>query len=90
MAISPTKYFNAETKGAENDSIYVHGQRIGIEKIQNLGIKVEQLEDDQDLQNAVMIAYHLMTLIFETTTSIKFIGSNLGKMWLKNEPIRRI
>ena len=81
-------YFNAEKKiGKGNDSIHVHGQRIGIQKLQELGIKVEKFEDNQDLQNAILRAYHLMTLIFEVSSSpIKFIVSNHRDMWVKRRP----
>jgi len=74
-------YFTAEE--TEHGSIHTHGQRIGIQKLQDLGMQVEMLENGQDLQTAVLTAYHLMTLIFETTTSAKFITSNNGKMWAK-------
>jgi len=78
-----TTYFNAEQK--EISSIHVHGQRIGIQKLQELEIRVEALEGTQDLQNAVLTSYHLMTLIFEASPSVNFIVSNHGKMWSKNQ-----
>ena len=71
-------YFNAE-----HGQIHVHGQRIGAEKLEELGLKLELLERDQNLQNDVLTAYHVMTLIFEMGPSIKFIASNRGKMWIK-------
>ena len=77
-------YFNAENT-EKHGSIHVHGQRIGIQQLQNLGIKVEPLEDQQELQTAVLTAYHLMTLIFETSTSVKFVASNKDRMWSKQE-----
>ncbi len=79
-------YFNAE-RTEDDAEIHVHGQRIGIQKLKYLGVKVEVLEDNQDLQTAVLTAYHLMTLIFETTPSVKFIVSNKGKMWSKNQQL---
>ncbi|MCY4047754.1 MAG: hypothetical protein OXF42_06610 [Candidatus Dadabacteria bacterium] len=76
-------YFNAEdTAGG---TIHVHGQRIGAEKLRELGVRVEMLEDTQELQTAVMTAYHLMTLIFERTLSSKFIADDGGKMWFKQQ-----
>ena len=78
-------YFNAEK--TRYGSIHVHGQRIGTGKLQELGIKLEFLEDDQDLQDDVLTAYHLMTLIFEMTDSIKFIVSSKGKSWFKNRAV---
>lgn len=76
-----TAYFNAEN--VDGEQIYVHGQRVGVEQIQALGLKVELLESNQDLQDTVLTAYHLMTLIFELSSSIKFIASSDGKMWAK-------
>lgn len=78
-----TTYFNAEQ--TDIGSIHVHGQRIGIQKLRELEITVEDLEGTQDLQNAVLTSYHLMTLIFEASPSVKFIVSNHGKMWSKNQ-----
>ena len=78
------KYFNAE-KTTDGQQIHVHGQRIGREKLRELGLKVEWLEEDQDLQEAVLTAYHLMTLIFEQTNAVKFIANHQGKMWVKSQ-----
>lgn len=77
-------YFNAEDT-PDYGQVHVHGQRIGAIKLRELGIKLKFLEDDQDLQNDVLTAYHLMTLIFEMGPSLKFIASNRGKMWVKKE-----
>lgn len=79
-------YFNAE-ETSDHGQIHVHGQRIGAEKLEEIGLKLEFLEKDQDLQNDVLTAYHLMTLIFEHTPSIKFIASHTGKMWIKQQQI---
>ncbi len=77
-------YFNAE-KTSDHGQVHVHGQRIGAAKLQELGLKLELLENDQNLQNDVLTAYHLMTLIFEMTSSLKFIASDRGKMWVKQQ-----
>ena len=79
-------YFNAEST-SDHGQIHVHGQRIGAAKLAELGLNLLFLEEDQDLQNDVLTAYHLMTLIFEMTPSVKFIASNRGKMWVKQVPI---
>ena len=86
MSNDTAEYFNAKnTKNTDHSQIHVHGQRIGTAKLQELGIKLELLEKNQALQNDVLTAYHLMTLIFETTASLKFIASNKGKMWAKQQ-----
>lgn len=75
-------YFNAEkVKGQEQ--IHVHGQRIGAGEIQQLGIKLKWLEEDQELQEAVLTAYHVVTLFFETQNSVKLIATNSGRSWIK-------
>ena len=78
-------YFNAE-RTSDHGQVHVHGQRIGAAKLEELGLTLEFLEDNQDLQNDVLTAYHLMTLIFEMSNSLKFIASDKGKMWVKKEP----
>ena len=77
-------YFNAEAI-PDHGQVHVHGQRIGAIKLQELGLNLRFFEDDQALQNDILTAYHLMTLIFEMTTSLKFIASDKGKMWVKQE-----
>ena len=39
-------------------------------------LMLEFIENNQDLQNDVLTSYHLMTLIFEMTPSLKFIASD--------------
>lgn len=77
-------YFNAEDTPSHGQ-VHVHGQRIGAEKLRELGLRLEFLEDNQGLQNDVLTSYHLMTLIFEMTPSLKFIASDRGKMWVKQQ-----
>ncbi len=76
------EYFNAENV-ARHGQIHVHGQRIGPANLKELGLHLEDLEDDQVLQDQVLTAYHLMTLIFEETAAVKFIASDQGKRWIK-------
>lgn len=77
-------YFNAE-KTKQHGQVHVHGQRIGVEKLKELGVKIESLENNQDLQNEVLTAYHLMTLIFEMGAAVKFIVNNNEKIWGKQQ-----
>ena len=74
-------YFNAEIT-PNHGQVHVHGQRIRAGKLKELGLKLEFLEDNQCLQNDVLTAYHL---IFSMTSSMKFIATNKGKMWVKQK-----
>ncbi len=72
------KYFN-DTK--EHKS---HGRRIDRDEARGVGVFVENMEDDQGLQDIVLTAYHLMTIMFEQSTSTKIIWSNHGQQWVRN------
>lgn len=63
-----------------------HGRRIDREEARSQEIIVEDLEDDQDLQEWVLTAYHLITIAFDQSPASKIIVSNSGKLWLKNLP----
>ncbi len=63
-----------------------HSRRIDRNEARELGIIVEDLENNQSLQDAALSLYHLFTLIFETTGVAKVITSSTGKRWVKSIP----
>ena len=67
-----------------HDSPNFHGQRIGYNDLQNLGLNVSLLEDSQTLQNSVMGLYHLATIHAENSPMTKMIMSNKMQSWVKN------
>jgi hypothetical protein len=72
------KYFN-------NPSFHKsHGRRISREEAREQGLHIVELESDQDLQDAVLTAYHTMTILFEKTTAAKIVINNTKKIWIKN------
>lgn len=73
------KHFNADVP-----DVYSHGQRIGINELKILGVNTTSLEINQELQEAVLSAYHLMTILFEQTPVFKFIATPT-EMWVKNQ-----
>lgn len=72
------KYF------ADNSHHKSHGRRIGRDEAASQGLVIEELEASQDLQEAVLTVYHLMTIWFEQTAATKIIWSSTGNQWLKN------
>jgi hypothetical protein len=60
-----------------------HGRRIDRDEARSVGIQVVDLESDQDLQDAVLTAYHAMTILFEQTVMVKAVWSNTQRQWLK-------
>jgi len=61
-----------------------HGHRISREAAEGIGVIIERLEDNQDLQEATLSAYHLVTLAFEKSPATKVIESNHDRRWIKN------
>jgi hypothetical protein len=61
-----------------------HGRRIDRDEARRQGVVIEDLEGSQDLQEAVLTAYHLMTLAFEQGASTKVIFTDHNRSWIKN------
>jgi hypothetical protein len=60
-----------------------HGRRIDRDEARVHGLDVEDLEANQKLQEAVLTAYHLMTIAIEHSLVTKMIVADSGKVWLK-------
>ncbi|MGD0019953.1 MAG: S49 family peptidase [Candidatus Limnocylindrales bacterium] len=61
-----------------------HGRRIDRDEARSEGLTVEDLEDSDELQEAVLTAYHLMTIIFEQSAAAKLLWTSHGRTWIKN------
>jgi membrane-bound ClpP family serine protease len=72
------RYFNS---AATHKS---HGRRIDRNEARAQGVLVEDLEDDQELQDAVLTAYHMGTIVFEKTPATKLLSSDHNRQWIKN------
>jgi hypothetical protein len=60
-----------------------HGKHISIEKAKEIGLKIEQLEDDQDFQDKVLSAFHATMHAFGSTNTAKIIANQNGNCFLK-------
>lgn len=74
----------AEKFNAMGEGIFVHGQRIDIDSVREWGLVVEEMEENQEIQDAILTAYHFATVIFEHSATIKVICNHQGKKWVKN------
>lgn len=64
-----------------------HGRRIGRDEARTQGVTVEDLEGNQDLQEAVLTAYHVMTITFEKSPAGKMMWSDAARVWIKNHAV---
>lgn len=56
-----------------------HGRPIMIAQAKQQGLKIEELESDQQLQEKVLSVFHATTVTFETTNCMKLVENHLGK-----------
>lgn len=61
-----------------NNNNKSHSRHFGIETCRSLGFKVEALEDDDDLQDAVLSVHHAFTITFDQGKNAKIIMNHLG------------
>lgn len=61
-----------------------HGRRIDRDEARKVGLTVTDLESSQELQDAVLSAYHVITIGFEQTPVSKVITSDAGRTWIKH------
>jgi len=62
-----------------------HGRHISREKAKELGLVIEDLENDPDLQNLVLSVFHATTHTFNSTSAVKIIENHLGKAFIKQQ-----
>jgi hypothetical protein len=87
MESDPNKFAATAAKHFNDASLHKsHGRRIDRDEARSVKLRVEDLEESQELQEGVLTAYHVLTLLFEKSPATKIICSDRDRVWLKNEP----
>jgi hypothetical protein len=60
-----------------------HARHISMERAKQIGLNISALEDDQNLQEAVLSVHHACILTLEQTNTIKLIQNQNGVAFLK-------
>ncbi len=60
-----------------------HARHLSSTRCREIGLKVSQLEDDQDLQEAVLSVHHACMLTFSATAAVKLIENHDGAAFIK-------
>ena len=68
---------------ADYDSFSSHGRRVSPDQAIEKGLKVSWLEDDQDLQDAVLSVHHVAMHTFSGTPAAKIIENHHGRAWVR-------
>lgn len=77
LAKSVARYFNDASRKRNRVRI------IDRDEARANHIIVEDLESDQELQEAVLTSYYLMTINFEKSLTTKILWSDIGLTWMK-------
>ena len=64
---------------ADAEKHKTHGRPLGIDILQEKGLKIKPLETDQELQELVLSVFHSAIVTFEITNCIKFVENHKGK-----------
>jgi ClpP class serine protease len=59
-----------------------HGRHITIEQAQELGLKIEPLEDDEKLQDAILSVHHCYNIRFSMSAAVSIIENQLGNRFV--------
>jgi hypothetical protein len=59
-----------------------HSRRVGYDEALNQGLKVRRLEEDNDLQDAVLSVHHAMMHTF-SGAAVKLVENHYGRTWAK-------
>lgn len=64
-----------------------HSRHISRSECDDVGLKILKLEDNQELQDAVLTAHHMFFHTFSRTTAVKIIENHNGVAYLENQAI---
>jgi hypothetical protein len=68
---------------SNHSNFKTHAKHINIEKAKEIGLKIEQLEDNQEFQDKVLSAFHATMHTLSGTATAKIITSQNGNCFLK-------
>jgi ATP-dependent protease ClpP protease subunit len=80
LADAAGKYFN------DASTHMSHGKRIDRAAARAQNLNIEDLETNQDLQEAVLTLYHLVTIAIEKGPTVKVLASSTGRQYIKQQP----
>lgn len=73
----------------ENERSKSHGRHLDADFCIKLGLKIEQLEDDQEFQDKVLSVHHALILTFNNSqTAVKIIENNVGGRMVYNVNVK--
>lgn len=82
---------NKETKVADiikflgsHNTTLSHSRHIHMKELQEIGLSIKIMEEDQDLQDKILSVHHATIISITQTQSVKIIENNLGKAFIQS------
>lgn len=69
---------------SDPEQTYSHGRHIHVEKLINLGLKIDMLEEDDRLQDLVLTVHHAYMHTFQNSNAIKIVENDIGSATILN------
>ena len=66
-----------------------HSRQINYKEAIDIGLKIEMLEDDQELQDLVLTVHHCFTHTLSNTLCLKIVENQNGAAFTKNQPVAK-
>jgi hypothetical protein len=70
---------------ANHEEFKSHGRHINRDKAKEMGLTIEDLEEDQEFQGLVLSVFHATTHTFNGTNAVKIIENHNGKAFIKQQ-----
>ena len=86
------KYWDTETKDKINRILVEfgdhaltksHSRHISANRCREIGLEIEMLENENDLQEAVLTLHHITMMTLAATPAIKIIENHNGKAYIQ-------
>ena len=71
---------------ADHDHFLSHERRVSSATARENGMAVERLEENKEVQDAVLSVFHALTLTFSDTRAVKIIESDAGRSFVRMTP----
>lgn len=69
---------------ADHKNFKTHSRHIDRAQAQSIGLKIQNMEDDPRLQDAILSVFHATTHTMDGTPAVKIIENHDGKAFIKN------
>ena len=73
------------TKLADHKEFKSHGRHINRDQAKEIGLIIDDLEEDQEFQDLILSVFHATTHTFNGTNAVKIIENHNGKAFIKQQ-----